>query len=470
MPLRTLRRTAFALALATTGTAQAGALLDLYGQALANDKTLLAAGYQRDAALEARPQAIAPLLPQVNGRGTYTVQDNTSSYSTARFGSQQPMTITQETENEERTLSLSLSQAVFDWAAFTKLGQSDSQVALAETAYRAAQQDLILRTAQAYFSVLTATETLRAAEAQNAAIGRQLEQSKQRFEVGLSAITDVQDAQARFDLAVAQQLQAESALSSARRALAQITGLADNNVVAVREDLPLTGPAPLAPASWIDAARQNNLSVQAAGLSKTIADADVRIARSRHLPTVGIEAGYSDSEGDNTTDGNKSPTSSDGSQIQAILNIPIYAGGAVQSGVRVARATQGQRLAEYENAVRTAERSAGDAYQGVLTGISSVKAFKAAVTSTRTALEASEVGLQVGTRTAIDVLNAQQQLYAAESNYAKSRYDYLFSVLQLKAAAGRLSQADLGEIDALLVPSLRRGGITRTVTAGAPTP
>ncbi len=310
---------------------------------------------------------------------------------------------------------------------------------------------MILRTAQGYFNVLTAAETLRAAEAQNNAIGRQLEQSKQRFEVGLSAITDVQDAQARSDLAIAQQLQADQALSAARRALSQITGAAENKVSAVREDLPLTGPDPLTPAVWSDAARQGNLSVLAAQLSKNISDADVKIARARHLPTVGLQAGYTDNEGDSTTDGRKSPTSSDGTQVQAILTIPIFSGGATQSGVRSAIAVQNQRLAEYENTVRTAERSAGDAYQGVLTGISTVKAFKAAVTSTRTALEASEVGLQVGTRTAIDVLNAQQQLYAAESNYAKSRYDYLTAVLQLKAAAGRLKEADLAEIDRLLV-------------------
>lgn len=451
MSLLTIRRTAFALVLGTASSAHAGALIDLYGQAQANDKTLLAAGFQRDSALEARPQALAVLLPQVTGQGTYTLQDQNSSYSTARFGSPTPVTVTQTNKVDEHSLSLSLSQAVFDWAAFTKLKQSDSQMALAETSYQAARQDLILRTAQGYFNVLTAAETLRAADAQNAAIGRQLEQSKQRFEVGLSAITDVQDAQARSDLALAQQLQAESALSSARRALSQITGLTENKVVAVREDLPLAGPDPLTPDTWIEAARQGNLAALAAQLSKTIADADVRIARARHLPTVGIQAGYTDTEGDSTTDGRKSPTSSDGTQIQAILNIPIFAGGATASGVRVALAAQGQRLAEYDNAVRTAERNAGDAYQGVLTGISTVKAYKAAVTSTRTALEASEVGLQVGTRTAIDVLNAQQQLYAAESNYAKSRYDYLTAVLQLKAAAGRLKEADLAEIDRLLV-------------------
>ncbi|MES2682611.1 MAG: TolC family protein, partial [Pseudomonadota bacterium] len=135
MSLTTLRRTAFALALCAAGNSHAAALLDLYAQAEANDKTLLAASFQRDAALEARPQALAALLPQVNGQASYTIQDQNSSYSTARFGSPQPMTVTQTNKVEERALSLSLSQAVFDWAAFTRLKQSDSQLALAETGY-----------------------------------------------------------------------------------------------------------------------------------------------------------------------------------------------------------------------------------------------------------------------------------------------------------------------------------------------
>lgn len=452
MTLRLLRRTLpLAVIAAFSSSAQAGALLDIYTAAEANDKALLASSFQRSAALEARPQALAALLPQINGQGTYTVAESNQSYSTARFGSPMPETITQKSESDDRSLSLSLSQALFDWAAFTRLKQSDSQLALAETGYQAARQELMLRTAQAYFNVLISQETLRAAEAQTAAIGRQLEQSKQRFEVGLSAITDVQDAQARSDLALAQQIQAQTALTAARRALTQITGAADNTVIAVREDLPLAGPDPQEPTAWTDAARTGNLAVIAADLTKVISAADVKIARARHLPTLGLTAGYTDSTGNNTTDGIESPTESDGTQIQLAVNIPIFAGGAISSGVRAATATLGQREAEYENSIRTAERNAGDAYQNVVAGIASVKAFKSAVTSTRTALEASEVGLQVGTRTAVDVLNAQQLLFSAESNYAQSRYTYLLSVLQLKQAAGRLKPADLAEIDRLLV-------------------
>jgi outer membrane protein len=175
-----LRRSVFALFAACAGQAHAGALLEVLARAETSDQTLSAATFQRDAAREARPQAISALLPQVGGQATYTVQEQNTSYSTARFGSPTPVTLTQKNEVEERGLSVSLSQAIFDWAAFTRLKQSDKQLALAEPAYEAARQDLILRVAQAYFNVLTASETLRAANAQQAAISRQLEQSRQR--------------------------------------------------------------------------------------------------------------------------------------------------------------------------------------------------------------------------------------------------------------------------------------------------
>jgi outer membrane protein len=177
----------------------------------------------------------------------------------------------------------------------------------------------------------------------------------------------------------------------------------------------------------------------------------VTIARAKHLPTVSLQGGYSKSNNDFTSNGLKSPQSSNGTNVQAVLNIPIFAGGAIASAARASNAIYQQRATQYQDAMRTAERSAGDAYQAVLTGISSVKAYKAAVTSNRTAVEASQVGQQVGTRTAVDVLNAQQLLYAAESSYAQARYTYLLSVLQLKQTAGRLIEADLAEIDRLLV-------------------
>ena len=445
-----------ALAFVLPATAQANALLELYEQARGNDKTLLAAQYQRDAALEAKPQARAAFMPQINGRASYTRQESERSFSAAQFGGPPGATVSQENENKERDFSLSLSQALFNWEAIQNLRKADDQVALAETGYRAAQQDLILRVAAGYFNLLAASDTLRFAEAENKAVERQLEQFKQRFEVGLSAITDVQEAQARYDLTVALKINAETALTSARRVLTEITGNADPRVAAVPENFPMPGPDPLTPATWADAARRDNLNVLAARLQAELAGADVKLAYSRHMPTLSLEGGYSDSSGDFTsqTGGDPSSTSpqeSKGSQLALIARVPIFAGGAIRSGVRAATATANQRQAQLESAARTAERQTGDAYQGVLAGVARVNAFKQAVLSSKTALEASEVGLSVGARTSIDVLNAQQQLYAAQRDYARARYDYLLSVLQLKLSAGRLGDADLAEIDRLLV-------------------
>ena len=452
--MRLTRIAVAALALAAASSAQAGALLEVYKKAQFNDKTLQAAGFQRDAALQARPLAISAFLPQLGGQAGYTYQDSESSYSSSRFGSPAPVTVNQKSNGKSRNLSLSLTQALFNWEALRRLQQSDSKVALAETGYRAASQQLVLRVAQAYFNVLAAQDFVQFAEAENKAVERQLEQSKQRFEVGLSAITDVQESQARYDITVAQKIDAETQLSSAHRALAEITNSADDAIVPVVDDFPLAGPDPLAPQQWVDAAKTSNLAVLSARLTAAIAEGDVKIAGAKHLPTVNIEGGYSNDHGNNTTfsgrSGSNSPTKSDGTQIAVIARLPIFSGGAIEAGRHAANSTWQQRLAELDSASRTAERQTGDAYQGVISGISRVKALKQAVKSTQTALEASQVGLQVGARTSIDVLNAQREVSNAQRNYAQARYNYLLSVLSLKLYAGRLGEADLAEIDRLL--------------------
>ena len=443
---------ACSIALATSlaaSPAQANALLDAYQKALSNDKTLQAAEFQRDALLEARPQARAAYLPQIGAQGSITQQDSNSTFSSAQFGAGNSSQ-TQSTKSTKNAYSVSLTQALFNWEAIQRLRQSTDQIALAETSYRAAQQTLILRVAQAYFNVLAAADNLQFSIAENTAVGRQLEQSKQRFDVGLSAITDVQEAQSRYDLTVAQQIDADTALASAKRVLTTITA-SDDALTGLREDLPLTGPDPDTPATWIEAARRDNLSVLAARLVADIAKTDIKAVRAKHLPTLSIEAGYSSSDASDTKiNGNSAPSTNDGTSVALVARLPIFAGGAVQSGVRAASSTYAQRTAEFENATRTAERQTGDAYQGVLAGISRVKAYKQAVLSTKTALEASEVGLQVGARTSIDVLNAQREVSNAERTYSRARYDYLLAILSLKQSAGRLNEADLAEIDRVL--------------------
>lgn len=436
-----MRFVRFLLCAAFIVPAAAGAndLLRVYDQALINDTQLQASAHARDAALQAWPQARAAFLPQINGSVNQGKTYQDSKYKNPVFGSRNDSFTT-------KSLSLTLNQAIFNWQAIQQLRQADDQTALAEAGYRAAEQSVVLRVAEAYFGALSAADNLRSAGAENKAVERQLEQAKKRFEVGLSAITDVQEAQARYDLTVAQMIEAEQALSSAKEALAVITGSLPDKLITLQEDIPLPAPDPADVNAWINTARENNLEVISAQISADIAQKAIRVAESKHLPTLGLLGQYQDGEQGGLF-GAKQTTKN----IQLQLSVPIFSGGATQSGVRAAEATHEQRLAELEGKKRQVDRQTRDAYQGVLAGAARVKALKQAVLSNTTALEASETGLQVGARTAVDVLNAQQQLYSAQRNYSKARYDYLLSVLRLKAAAGRLNVQDLAEIDRLLI-------------------
>jgi outer membrane protein len=436
--------------LALPAVSSANELMRVYERALSQDTQLQAALHARDNALEARPQARAALLPQI--AGSYSYSEGNSKGSSTQKGTGpggEDITIANrfDSESTSEALSVSLNQTVFDWASFRAYSQAGDVVALAEAQYRAAEQDLVLRSAQTYFDLLAADDNLRFAKAEKAAVERQLEQAKRRFEVGLSAITDVQEAQARYDLTVAQEIQAEQALASAREGVKIVTGPEPTQTVALREDIPLQTPNPADVEQWVGAAKDNNLDLLVANLDTDIARKGVGIAQAGHLPTVGLRGSYSDTDnesGDRTQDAK-------GDSVGVTVNLPIFSGFLVQSQVRAAEATHEQRKSEQEGSRRAVDRLTRDAYLGVIAGASRVRALKQAVISSTTALEASETGLEVGTRTAVDVLNSQRDLYSAQRDYARARYDYLLSVLTLKSAAGRLGAADLNEIDQLLV-------------------
>lgn len=451
-----LKLHALVLACLAPAAASAGELLMVYEQALANDTQLQAARHARDAAIEARPQARAALLPQLVG--AYERQEGRAEGSSELNVSIPPSpelpdgttirSVTRfDADTEDETLSLSLQQRVFDWSAFTRYGQAGIQVALAEAQLRSAGQSLVLRTAQAYFDVLGAADNLGFAQAEKASLDRQLEQARRRFEVGLSAITDVQEAQARYDLTVAQEIAAEQQLASARQALAVITGSAEAPTAPLLEEIPLTPPTPPVVESWVGAAKENNLDLLVARLGADVAGKEIAVARAGHLPTVGLVAQYQDVSSD--TGGRSDQV--EGEAIGLQVQLPIFSGLAIRSRVSQATATHEQRESEYQGTARNVERQTRDAYLGVMSGAARVKALKQAVLSSTTALEASETGLEVGTRTAVDVLNAQRDLFSAQRDYSRARYDYLLSVLRLKAAAGRLGVEDLSEIDSLLL-------------------
>ncbi len=437
--------------LALPGLAQANELMRAYDLAVQNDATFRAAQFGRDAAIEAKPQARAALLPQLEASYNYGYVDTTGSVEQPEVNPDtgEVTNVSREIANygTDETLSVTLNQSIFSLENWRRLQQSDSQVALAEAVLRSESQNLMVRTAEAYFGVLGALDSLRSSQAEKAAVERQLEQAKRRFDVGLSAITDVQEAQARYDLTVATELEAQQALSFAREALAEITKSPADRLSLLREDIPLPAPNPNSAEDWVTAAKDGNLALMIAQLNLDVAAREVQVAKAVHLPTLGAQGNYQD----NTSESGSFPQDTQSSAAFVGVTLPIFSGGYTQSRVRQAVATREQRDSQREAQARAVERNTRNAYQAVITSISRVNALNQAVKSSATALEASETGLEVGTRTAVDVLNAQQQFYVAQRNFFQSRYDYLLNVLRLKAVAGRLSSADLAEVDKLLV-------------------
>lgn len=444
---RALAATCF---LAPALAAEANDLLDTYQKALEQDTVLAAARHARDAAVEAKPQALSAFLPQLNG-GVSGARSRTSITQQDVLiidPSQPPVSVegTQTFFNDALSYQVTLSQTVWSFEAWRRLKQSDAQVALAEATYRSAEQALILRVAQAYFGVLSAQDAVRTNTAERDANQRQLDQAKKRFEVGLAAITDVQEAQAAYDLSAATLIGADRTLSNARRALAEITGGYAETAEGLVEDIPLPVPQPATVEPWLEAASGKNFDLQIAELNAAVAGRAVDIAWARHYPTLNIDGSY----GENTNSFNRSPDTKRG-LIGLSLNVPIFSGGLTQSQVRQAAATHEQTLSQLEGSKRSIERQTRDAWQGVISGIAAVKANRQAVRSNQTALESSQVGLSVGTRTEVDVLNTLRNLFIAQRSYDQSRYDYLISVLTLKRQAGSLTEADLADIDRLLL-------------------
>ncbi|WP_028079805.1 TolC family outer membrane protein [Solimonas soli] len=461
----TFRIRLLCLALLTPGLAQANDLLRTYDQAVRNDSAFRAASFARDAALQLKPKARALLLPQLGASYDYVSNDAdaTVTYTEPTTGTSVPLT--RKINGADRNLSVTLTQPLFSLEGWYQLKQADEQVALAELNYRTSEQRLVLRVAEAYFGVLDASEALRTAQAEADALSRELDLAKEHLAVGLASITDLQEVQARHDLSVASELAAEQALTEAREKLEEITHeplpVDDGRVrvVAVdpeappktglaflRDEIPLPAPQPADVRVWVGHARLENPDVIAALLNFRIAERGVDVAKARRMPTVSANVTYTDSD----VQSGSFPYRADGTSVGVGVKLPLFAGGGVQADIRESVATREQRKAEYEGAQRQAERAIRTAYQSVVIGAARVRAYAQAMASSRSAFDANKTGLQIGTRSAIDVLNAQQQRYDAERNYAQSRYDYLLGVLRLKFAAGTLRPADLTEIDALL--------------------
>ena len=460
-------------------SARSETLPEVYQAAVKSDPLIREAEARRMAALEAKPQARGLLFPQVNVNGQIATRDTESNatFNQAVDTDNDPTTPpviaivnnSQKTDADFWNYTGQVTQTIFRWDQWQGLQRADSTVALAEANYRAAQQDLMVRVSQSYFEVLAAEDTLAAAEATAQAFARQLEQAEKRFEVGLIAITDVQESRAANDSAIAGVILAKRALASAQEGLRELTGDAYRALVKPADDMPLDQPQPLDEEAWVKQSLEQNLNVIASRLGVDIAKRDVSIARSGHMPTVDLFAQRSeyDSTATQINNGRKGPADSDQVQdtIGVQVTVPIFSGGVTQSRVRERVYLHRASREKLEGSQRTAERQTRDAYLGVIAEKARVSALKQAVKSNQTALEATEAGFEVGTRTTVDVLDARRRLFESQRDYARSRYDYLINLVRLKSAAGVLAPPDLAQINGFLTTPM-----TLPTVRPAPTP
>lgn len=431
---------AFCLGLGTitaSGSVQAENLLEIFELARTTDPVFQQAIANRQAEEEALPQARAALRPDVSLNGGYSVIDTESNLSGA------------DSDDQYRQLSygVSLSQPLYRSATRSAVSVANSRVELARAEFALAEQALIVRVAERYFAVLDARAAVEAAEASLTAIERQLEQAEQRFEVGVIARTDVEEARAQSDLARAELLQAEDDLENRREELRELTNQAPGLLDAVQAGIDLQRPEPADIDRWRERAEAENQELAAARLAAEAAMQTIDVERGSRHPTLDLVAGYDGI--DRYGAGGRDP-SSDQLSAGIELSMPLYQGGGISSQIREAQFRYTAARESLESTRRAVSRSTATAYRGVVTALERVRALEQARVSTQAALDATEAGFEVGTRTIVDVLNAQQERFNAERDYEQARHAYLLNTLRLQQAAGSLSAADLARVNNLL--------------------
>jgi outer membrane protein len=411
----------------------------VYELALRNDPQLQVAKEQLNAARESKSLARSQLLPTIGLGATY---DAVSGDIKTLSGNP----VDRSVDYDESGIGLNLTQPIYRRDRFVQLKQADSTIAQAEAQFAAAEIDLMVRSTTAYFNILSAEDDLRVAKAEREATGRQLEQAQQRFDVGLIAITDVHEAQAAFDAARAAEIAAENDLDNAWEALFEIIGPQPKSILAKLGDgLRLNPPVPKDLQSWSDTAQQENFSILAANANLEVLNQEVQVSRSGHYPTLDLVGGYNVSRSDSDT-----ATEADLGTIGLELQVPIYTGGAVSAQTRQALANYRAAQQSLDQTRRAVNRQVRDAFRGVLSSISQVEALKAATVSAQSALESTQAGYEVGTRTIVDVLNVQRNLFSSQRDYLNSRYGYIINGLSLKSAAGNLAVEDLQRVNGWL--------------------
>ena len=429
---RALRAAVLALSLTSAASAWAAVdLMEVFEIALSSDPAFLAAGAGNRAAQEGRVQARAALLP--NARLTASLIGNDQEVRQSTFSPRSRPSF------QSTDIELAITQPIYRKELWISLEQSDLSIQQANVQYASARQDLMLRTAEAYFTVLRALDERSFAQATQQAFEQQLKQSQQRFEVGLIAVTDVEEAKSGFDRARADVIAADNALDNAEEAMREITGQYHQALALLGREAPLVVPEPADIDAWTETALRQNLDLLAARFASDRAQDEIGRQQSRHLPTLDLVGRYVNSSSGGVFGDSETRTSSIGFQ----LVVPIYEGGGILSTTRESRHLYQQSVDEVEQARRSAQRQTRNAYLGIESGIAQVQALGQAVRSAESALESIEAGFQVGTRTSVDVLNATRDLFRAKRDHALARYDYIIDILNLKQAAGTLSEADL---------------------------
>jgi len=410
--------------------ANADGLHQIYQQALTGDPQIKQAKANRDAQFEAISESRASLLPQIAG----SISLGNGAVDTPHDGKS-----FEWGDHWGGTAGVSLTQLIYSHGAWLSLSLSEKSASRSDAQLAAAQQGLILRVANAYFDVLKATDNLSFVKAEKRAIERQLIQTKERHEVGLTAFTDVHEAQAQFDSSTANEILAQNTLDNSLDALTEITGLShsDLDILNTKSFSPAM-PQPATASAWIGLAEENNLTILDQRLAVDIAKERIKLSKSGHLPTLGASLGY-DHAYNKSTGHNHSDSLSAGLQ----LSVPIYSGGRTTSQTNQARFSYVASAQGLEKEHRSVVRSIRTNFNNVRASIASIKAFAQAAKSADSALKSTEAGFDVGTRTIVDVLNSTRQVYSARKQLANARYGYILSVLNLKQTAGTLKEQDL---------------------------
>ncbi len=429
---RTSLCTALGLALSLmASTANSESLMEIYSLAVGNDPQFKIANADYEAAKESLPQSTADFLPSI------TFSAGTSNQNTDVI---KPKGIASSDSNNTN-YSLNLSLALYRHGNFVARRLAKHTVSRAEADYEVAQQSLILRVAKAYFGVLSAQDNVEFSEAEKRSNARQLDQTQQRFDVGLVAITDVHESRAAYDISIAASIEAANQLDSAKENMREITGLYHENIATLGDAIPLIPPDPSDLQEWTDQALDQDPALLAAQIAVKESQESVAQQHSGNYPTLVLNANSSHNES-----GGVFSSTTNNNSIGLNFNLPIYSGGRTSSQIRQALHYLDAARQSLEQRRRTTQRNVRNAYRGVISGISRVKALKQALISNQSALRAAEAGYEVGTRTTVDVLVGRRNLFSAQRDYSQARYNYLLDTLRLQQAAGSLTANNLKTI------------------------